>query len=71
MVEWEAAAAHVLLRTNDLVNEVCLKSIFTFTVGQGPGAELLEIRHQAGHRKFLEAPPTLFIISSLDPHQRL
>ena len=29
-----------------------------------PGAELLEIRHQAGHRKLLDTPPTLFVILS-------
>ena len=33
-----------------------------------PGAE---IRHQASHRPFLEAPPTLFVFLSTDPHQHL
>ena len=30
MVEWEAAAAHILLRTKELVNDVCLRNIFKF-----------------------------------------
>ena len=36
-----------------------------------PGAELLEIRHQAGYRQFIEAPTTLFVFLTKDPHQCL
>ena len=32
-----------------------------------PGAELLEIRHQASHSQILEAPPTLFTYLSIHP----
>ena len=34
-----------------------------------PGAELLENRHQASHRQFLKAPPTLFVFLMKDPNQ--
>ena len=32
-----------------------------------PGAELLEIGHQASHSQILEAPPTLFTYLSIHP----
>ena len=40
-------------------------------VGLLPRAELSKFRHQASHREFLEAPPTLYVILNEDPHQHL
>ena len=51
------------------VSFICCSSLITCTNNtlslphkmSSPGAELLEIRHQASHRKILEAPSTLFV----------